>query len=140
MDVHKKVFNETVVAIKEEPDENSHVEMTEILTDLDSVAEGELLNDTKGKNINFDWFIDVRQSKKSPAFSKTSGDTVYVSVILDSSTATADVGIVTADNVFIYVPFVGQATHTFSISTSGTYRLLIRNTSSSIIEAEGFYR
>ena len=137
--MHRPVYDATVVRIREPLQPPKEYEEFIGNDDFSSVSEGEVKQNERGGGY-FGWVLNPGATLKSPVFAKNSGDTIRISVDIDPSSVSVDVGIVQPNGTQTYITGSGWINHEFSVTQTGSYKVFVRNTGSEAITANGYYR
>ena len=138
-EAHEFIYDATKVEIEERLDPDDYVEYVDTV-DIDSVGIESEVTPARGSLTYFSWTMTPNITRKSPAFYKSSGDTIVIAVTTDNSSVTIAAGIVEPDNTSRYVNITGSGMHTFTLTKTGNYRFYIRNSNSVTVEADGYYK
>jgi beta-lactamase regulating signal transducer with metallopeptidase domain len=88
----------------------------------------------------FEWPINKNAATKTSNFSASSGQTITVTVVADSTSAVFRAGIIEPDGTMRYADSdKGIVTHTFSLDQDGKYSVYVQNMGSSKITVTGSY-
>jgi hypothetical protein len=87
-----------------------------------------------------DWDINASAAKTTSTFSASSGQTIGVTVLATSKSATFRAGIIEPDGTRRYVNSSnGGMYHTFELDQTGKYSVYVQNMGSSQISVSGTY-
>lgn len=137
--LHRPVYDATVVRIREPLQPPKEYEEFIGNDDFSSVSEGEVKQNERGGGY-FGWVLNPGTTLRSPVFAKNSGDTIRISVDIDPSSVSVDVGIVQPNGSQTYITGSGWINHEFSVTQTGSYKVFVRNIGSEAITANGYYR
>ncbi len=85
------------------------------------------------------WTV-VNGTERTGQFTATSTQAIAVVITAATpATLTYDIGIVEPDNSTRWISPSGPANHTFYLDQSGSYRVFVRNTTSTSLKVSGFY-
>lgn len=140
IELYNTAYDMTDVAIEEELTmgfENTLTEYTEPAGEDAGVTIIDAQNPLSRASNIIDWTVNGNSIVRTTAFSKSSG-TISVTVAVKSG---ARVGIYEPNGTRRYVVAgsSGSVAHSFSVSSSGSYRVFVENTSSTAFKASGSY-
>jgi hypothetical protein len=138
------VYLETADSIELNESDDGLVEYIGDISDLDGCEIIEIVDDSSSKTRAADgnisgWKIKSGSVAKSGTFKKSVGDTIFVAAVITPSDKTVQVGIIYPTGTLVYVQGTGTLSHTFSVPSSGSYAVYIRNVSDTTITANGVY-
>lgn len=138
--LYRGVAQETRIETKvpyREPEQLT--EHTEWLGSDADIEEGEVTEIRDG-SVTFDWTVAGGTIRRSPIFSKNSGETIQVVASIDPGSISVDIGYIDPDGYITFVSGQGNISHTFTLYKTGTYRVFARNNSSTTVSVWGIYR
>jgi hypothetical protein len=104
-----------------------------------TVTIGEVNTKARGFS-SLDWDINASAAKTTSTFSASSGQTIGVTVLATSKSATFRAGIIEPDGTRRYVNSSnGGMYHTFELDQTGKYSVYVQNMGSSQISVSGTY-
>jgi hypothetical protein len=76
---------------------------------------------------------------RSGTFRATSGQVIGLTISITPSNVTVKAGIIDPDGAFRYAEGSGGITHTFALTKTGTYQVVVFNDTTTTISATGYY-
>jgi hypothetical protein len=147
-DAYVKAYNATVVDVNE----MNNVRLEDIYGTFEEYEEtgdfpegvtvtiGEVNKNARSEDPIFSWKINASAATRTDNFSASSGQTIVVSVVASSSSATFRAGIIEPDGTRRYVnSSKGVVTYPFELDQTGKYSVYVQNMGSSQISVGGTY-
>jgi beta-lactamase regulating signal transducer with metallopeptidase domain len=105
-----------------------------------TVTIGEVNTNARTEENPFKWTIAKNAATTTSTFSASSGQTIYVTVVATSSSATFRAGIIEPDGTLRYANSEdGVVYHAFELDQTGKYSVYVQNMGSSSITVNGSY-
>lgn len=132
----------TTLSIEEEAEPDVGEEYEGDISEFDgmTVVEGEVVTNARATATSINWTVANNAVTQSPAFTKSSGDTITILALVDPEDAQVKIGIVQPDGTTRYLFVKSSMSHTFSLTQSGSYRVFVSNSSGVAVTVSGNYR
>ena len=78
--------------------------------------------------------------KKTPSFYKSTSETIRVHAEIDPDNISIDIGYIDPEGYITFVSGQDSIYHTFTLYKTGSYKVFVRNNSSTSVMVSGMYR
>ena len=138
--LHRGVAKETRIETKvpyREPEQLT--EHTEWLGSDADIEEGEV-TESRSAIVHFEWTVAGGAMKKTPSFYKSTSETIRVDAEIDPNNISIDIGYIDPEGYITFVSGQDSIYHTFTLYKTGSYKVFVRNNSSTSVMVSGMYR
>lgn len=146
MSLHDQVFYETVDKTLEADAEFVEDNLPEYIGTMDDFAGMTMENDEEDASDlsrtikTIDWKLRKNVTRKTVGFKASKGGIIRVKLEIEPTNKPISIGIIQPDTSLRYIRATEQASHTFSLTQTGTYYVYVSNTNSVTVQVVGTYK